>query len=118
MVKNELSDIKRMADLLKSGAKMLSESCPICNTPLFEFKDEVFCAKCNKPVAIVKGLKEEEKIKANQTLSLLEQNLLKKIWEANITLQKENDFEKLFNLTEMISNWLTILEKIKRIKTE
>lgn len=118
MVKNKLNEIKRMADLLKSGAIMLSESCPVCSTPLFEFKGEVFCAKCNKPVAIVKGLKEEEKLRVNQALSLLEQNLIKKIWEANIALKEENAPEKLSRLTEMISNWLTILEKIKRIKSE
>jgi UPF0148 protein len=118
MVKNRLSEIKRMADLLKSGAVMLSESCPVCNTPLFKFKGEIFCAKCDKPVAIVKGPKDEEALKANQTLTLLEQNLLKKIWEANIALQDENDPEKLLNLTEIISNWLSILEKIKKIKSE
>lgn len=111
-----MSDIKRMADLLKSGAAMLPESCPVCGSPLFKFKGEVFCAKCEKPVAIIKGPEEETKLKIDQTLSFVEQNLLKKIWEANVAIEREEDPEKLSYLTRMIHDWLAILEKIRKMK--
>ena len=43
-----------MADILKSGHKMLSLSCPICNNPLFQNKSgTTFCAICNREVLLV-----------------------------------------------------------------
>src|SRR5207245_187669 len=48
-------DVKRMADLLKSGATMLSDVCPECGNPLFRVKGDIFCAKCNKPVVYARA---------------------------------------------------------------
>ncbi|MBA7591117.1 hypothetical protein ES708_33268 [subsurface metagenome] len=42
-------DAKKMADLLRTGHKMLNLSCPICNNPIFQNKEGVsFCAICNR----------------------------------------------------------------------
>ena len=58
-------DAKIMADLLKTGHKMLSLSCPICNNPIFQKKNGTnFCSICNRKVVLVENstkLKNEEK---------------------------------------------------------
>lgn len=40
--------IKRMADLLRRGATMLAEACPICGAPLLKVGDDIYCASCDK----------------------------------------------------------------------
>ncbi len=35
-----------MADIMLKGGKMLNESCPNCNAPLFQQEGRTFCAKC------------------------------------------------------------------------
>ncbi len=110
------TEVRRMAELLKSGAKMLSEACPQCNSPLFQVKDEIFCAKCEKPVIKLKPTDEESKLIGTRVLDMVEQTILMKIQETNalIKLEKEND--KLINLESLLSKWLEALEKIKRLK--
>ncbi len=47
--------IKRMADFLRQGAKMLNINCPECNNPLFKLKNsEIFCPSCQKKVVTEK----------------------------------------------------------------
>ena len=42
---------KRMGQLLRKGAALLSTACPKCNTPLLRLKDgTMYCAKCDKQV--------------------------------------------------------------------
>ncbi|TFF97091.1 MAG: hypothetical protein EU547_05275 [Promethearchaeota archaeon] len=47
-------NVKKMAELLRSGNTMLNKSCPVCNTPIFRNqKGELFCPSCNRKVFIV-----------------------------------------------------------------
>ena len=46
-------ELKRLSDLLKSGATMLSEACPDCHIPLYKKDDRIFCPKCNKSISRV-----------------------------------------------------------------
>ncbi|MFW9934855.1 MAG: Sjogren's syndrome/scleroderma autoantigen 1 family protein [Candidatus Thorarchaeota archaeon] len=42
---------KRMGQLLRKGAALLSTACPKCNTPLLRLKDgAMYCVKCDKEV--------------------------------------------------------------------
>ncbi len=110
------SDVKYMAELLKSGAKMLSESCPQCSSPLFRVKDEIFCAKCKKSVVKSKPTDEENKLVYSSVLEGVEQTILKKIQEIESLIKLEKEFDKLKILENMLSNWLDALEKINKIK--
>lgn len=47
-MKESDKELKDMAALLLAGAKMLSKHCPKCRGPLFEFRGNVFCPRCNK----------------------------------------------------------------------
>ncbi len=109
-------ELKRIADLLKSGAAMLSEACPECHTPLFRKDDQIFCPKCNKPVVIIRSPEEEEKFTASITLTNLERTILQRLDEANTALKVGGEHKETLRIGSAISLWLTILEKLRRLR--
>jgi len=113
---DEKRQLKRMADLLKSGATMLSDHCPECSSPLFKIHDEVWCPNCNKRVIIVK---EGEPIPDLVGLTLLDdvkRIVLAKLQENTQQIKNERDPAKLQELGNLISTWLEVLERLKRIQ--
>ncbi|MEM2896422.1 MAG: Sjogren's syndrome/scleroderma autoantigen 1 family protein [Candidatus Bathyarchaeia archaeon] len=110
------NQVKRMAELLKSGATMLSELCPECGNPLFKIKDEIFCVKCNKPVVIVKATESEVKALAPMILAGIEQTILSKIKEIDSMIKEEKDLNKMAQLGSVLSGWLTALERVKKMR--
>lgn len=49
-------NVRKMADLLRSGNKMLNKSCPECNSPIFQDKEgNLFCPTCNRQIVIMEG---------------------------------------------------------------
>ncbi len=55
-------DIKRMSELLKSGATMLADTCPVCGSPLFRLRDgSVICPHCQKKVVYLKEGENEDR---------------------------------------------------------
>ena len=109
-------DVKRMADLLKSGATMLSDICPECGSPLFRIKGEVFCAKCNKPVVYAKATGPQATVSPAHLLASLEQTIMGKLNEANEYLKKEKEPEKLVAYSNLLFGWLSTLEKLRAVK--
>ena len=109
-------DVKKMADLLKSGATMLSDTCPECGTPLFRKGKETFCAKCNKPVVIIQTSEDETRLKVDTILESSEQVLMGKIQEINSALKNETDPDKLVAYGNALSSWLTAIEKLRRLR--
>jgi len=106
-----------MAELLKSGATMLSESCPECTSPLFKVGSEIICAKCNKPVVIIKAT-EEGKVVGSRVLEDLEQTILSKINEINNAMGSESNAEKLALYGKALSTWLDALDKVRKLKPD
>jgi UPF0148 protein len=109
-------DVKKMAELLKSGATMLSETCPECGTPLFRRGKETFCAKCNKPVVIIQSSEDETRLKAETILETSEQTLMAKIQEINLALKNESDPDRLVAYGNALSSWLSAIEKLRRLR--
>jgi len=107
-----------MSELLKSGATMLSKTCPECGSPLFKVGKDIICAKCNKQVVIVKATQKEGKITEETVLSNVEQTVLSKIKEVNDAINSENDKEKLILNSQSLSIWLDILDKIRKLKRD
>ena len=106
--------VKIMAELLKSGATMLAETCPIkgCNLPLFKLRSgEVICPVHGK-VYLVKTDEEARRITEELTiktvLDKLEHNILKIIDEKI----ESNEFS-----TRDLIEYLEILERIYRVKS-
>src|SRR5205809_557159 len=109
-------DVKRMADLLKSGATMLSDVCPNCGSPLFKVKGEIFCAKCNKPVVHARATGPQATVSASMLLESVEQTVIGKISETNELLKLEKDPERLSAYSNLVFGWLSMLEKLTNLK--
>jgi UPF0148 protein len=107
-----------MSELLKSGATMLSKTCPECGSPLFKVGKDIICAKCNKQVVIVKATQKEDKITEEAVLGNVEQTVLSKIKEVNDAINSENDKEKLILNSQTLSIWLDILDKIRKLRRD
>lgn len=105
-------NIQDMAELLRKGARMLSESCPICATPIFQLKTgDLFCSKCNKPVKI---LSKDEDIEQATTEASLESTLLKKLALMQVLLDVEENPVNVKELTETISVLFDMITKLKK----
>ncbi|MEM3993709.1 MAG: Sjogren's syndrome/scleroderma autoantigen 1 family protein [Desulfurococcaceae archaeon] len=106
--------IKIMAELLKSGAVMLAEICPVegCNLPLFKLKSgEIVCPVHGK-IHVVKTDEEAREVYSmtymSHVLDRLESLALRTI-------------ESLSNIpdadpTDLIK-WLEVVERIQRLKS-
>ena len=108
--------IKRMADLLKSGATMLFEHCPQCGSPLFKLQDEVRCPKCDKRVVIVKAGEKVPDVSKSDLLSDVEDTVLSNLQEVSNLVREEKDVSKLVALGNLLSIWLDVLEKVRKIQ--
>jgi len=111
------AEVKRMADLLRSGATMLQETCPVCATPLFRLGKDTFCPKCNRPVAIVKSAEEEVRLASQQVLDNLEQVTLQKIAELQPAIKNEHGLAPLRELGEALKTYLSALEQIRKLRS-
>ena len=114
----EGKQIKRMADALKSGGAMLQDLCPECNSPLFKIKDEVWCMNCNKRVIIVKEGEPAPNLTDMTVLSDIERIVLTKLYENSQQIKNEADPTKLKELGSLLSNWLEVLERLKRLQKQ
>jgi UPF0148 protein len=111
-------EVKKMAELLKSGATMLSETCPECGTPLFRKGKETFCPKCNKTVVIIQSAQQETRLMADRVLENSEDILLAKIQEMNVAMKNESNPDKLIAYGNALSTWLGAIEKLRRLRNQ
>jgi uncharacterized Zn finger protein (UPF0148 family) len=118
---------KIMADLLKAGHKMLSLSCPVCNNPIFQYKNgDTFCPICNRKVVLVDDLpkiKEEEKkpnlaypTEIEDIKNIILPALTDKLQWVAQKLEKESQLSAINEILELISKILGLVEKIKNFK--
>jgi UPF0148 protein len=115
--KIEEQTIKRMADLLRQGLTLTELACPACASPLFRLKSgELWCAKCEKKVIVVKDEAEMAKITSAAALENLENTLLAKIQEVQSKMQQETNVEELQKLGATLSGLLESLEKIRKTR--
>jgi len=85
-------DIKKMANLLRTGHTMLNQACPVCNNPIFRNSDGLtFCPVCNREVIIY-----ENAIQKN------ENNKGQKVDQNNIEINNENESKKKMIIKESI----------------
>jgi len=113
----EQQAVKKMADLLRQGATLTERACPVCASPLFQLKDkELWCAKCEKKVIIVKEGEEPTKVTRYVVLDTLEETILSKIQKIQTKMQHEENVEELQKLGNALAELLETLEKIRRTK--
>ncbi|MFX1377762.1 MAG: Sjogren's syndrome/scleroderma autoantigen 1 family protein [Promethearchaeota archaeon] len=123
-------NIKKMAELLRSGNTMLNIACPVCNNPIFRNKDgNKFCPTCNRTVLMVKDNSNEANVveKADiyqkkqenhlnnrkiESLNSLESVVFEKIEKITIKLSSETELSVIKSYTNILLNCLDILNKI------
>jgi len=109
--------IRRMADLLRQGQTLTELACPVCASPLFRLKSgELWCARCEKKVIVVKEVAELAKVTSALSLETLEATLMAKIQEIQEKMQHETDVEELQKLGSALSGLLENLEKVRKAK--
>jgi UPF0148 protein len=106
-----------MADMLRQGATLTELACPACASPLFRLRNgDLWCAKCEKKVIIVKEGEDPSKITGSIVLDKLEATLLAKVQEIQNRMQHEENMEELQKLGMVLSGMLENLEKIRKTK--
>lgn len=107
--------MKRMAQLLKDGAKMLDKNCPQCGSPLFQLKTgEIRCAKCDKRVVIVGENEPESPIVRTLLWEEVEGTLLAKLDYVNRRIQNEQDPEEIRRLVNTVAAILEVYDRLKK----
>ncbi|MDI9619600.1 MAG: Sjogren's syndrome/scleroderma autoantigen 1 family protein [Candidatus Nezhaarchaeota archaeon] len=109
--------MKRMVDLLRSGAAMLADVCPLCSSPLFRLRSgDVYCPGCSKRVIFVKEGEDASKLSQLQAISELSSTVSQKIMELTTMAKHESDSERLYELGRCILTWLEVFERVKRFR--
>lgn len=117
MSKKDAKDLQTMVNLLKQGATLTEFSCPACASPLFKLTTgELWCAKCQKRVIMVKEGETTTEATRPILLSSLESTVLTKIQDLEKKLKEETDPAQLEKLTTTLTSLLENLEKIRKMK--
>jgi len=113
----EEQDVKRMADLLRQGSTLTELACPACASPVFRLRNgDLWCAKCEKKVVVIKEGEEPSKATSPMVLDTLEATIMAKVQELQNRMQQEKNMEELEKLGKVLSELLENLEKIRKIK--
>ncbi len=105
--------IRKMADLLRSGATMLAEHCPKCGLPLFRLRSGEVVCPIHGRVYIARTEAEVTKATVEGVLEQLERLLVEKIGRGIGELREASftDEEK----PRALIVWLEALERVERL---
>ncbi len=113
--------VKKMAQLIRAGARLTSYSCPACGTPLLQLKTgEYYCAKCDKQVVIVRSEEEEAQVTMKFGLAEVRDIVFQKILMLGKELGKItiSELESLQDITRSLLLLLEAFEKLNKIIRE
>lgn len=106
--------MKKMADLMKSGAVMLAEKCPVegCHYPLFRLKSGETLCPVHGRVYVVKTDEEaisvKREVSLRNVLDLLEERVIEELYR----LSKE-----LKDSVQLVIYYLEVLERIRKLRS-
>ncbi len=111
------NDIQHMAEMLKQGATLTELACPACASPLFRFKSgELWCAKCEKRVIVVKEGETAEEVTSQTHLAALEATVLAKIQTIEKRIREEENVDELQKLNAVLKSLLDNLKTLRKMK--
>ena len=111
--RNEI--VRKMAELMRSGATMLDKSCPLCGAPLFKLRSGEIICPIHGPVRIVKSESEAVEILADAVLDELEDFAARRIHEILTSLKSGNSSNEEYSLRTLML-WLRVLKYARVIK--
>ena len=105
--------VKKMADLLRSGAAMLAERCPLCGLPLFRLKSGEVVCPIHGRVYIVRDETEYVQVTVQGVLEQLEKVVAERLggMVSRLSSGASVSGEELATLVK----WLEVLERVERI---
>ncbi len=108
--------VKKMAELLKLGAIMLPQKCPVknCNLPLFRLRSGEIQCPVHGRVYLVRSDEEAKQVLSKASLMQVLDSLEKRVIEI---LSKSGSNMISVDYREIIG-WLEVLERIIRIRKE
>lgn len=112
--RNERS--RKLAEALLKGWKMLPDTCPICDSPLFETPSgEVLCVVCGTKVILVESDEEakleEHRLALDKMLGDLVRYLERELYEAGETLD-EGSLKRINMLLDAIRKTIIIRKNL------
>lgn len=108
--------VRKMAELMRSGATMLDKSCPLCGAPLFRLRSgEIICPN-HGPVRIVKSESEAIEILADAVLDELEDFAARRIHDILVALKSRDSSNEEYSLRTLML-WLRVLRYTRIIKS-
>jgi uncharacterized Zn finger protein (UPF0148 family) len=115
------NNIKKMANMLQSGATMLDDYCPKCNNILFRLKDQrIFCPVCELEV---KKIKEGEpsvnynvKNQEMNSFSDLHNFYVQLFEKLTSELNNVKDLVLIEKYLDLLNKTLDIIKKLRELK--
>jgi len=109
--------VRKMAELLKSGATMLERVCPSCEVPLFRLKSgDIICPKCGQRFIIVSSDEEEFRVYGDLVIREVERAAIAKLSELSAALAGVNNTRELKDIVEAMRGLLGVVESSRRIR--
>ncbi len=106
--------IKKMSELLRSGAVMLDQACPLCGTPLFKLKSGETVCPVHGTVRVVRSESEAVSVTTSAVLDELEKFIAHRIFQTLSRIKTLEDID--VSDVELLNRLLDALERIRRIK--
>lgn len=104
--------IKRMADLLRRGATMLAEACPICGAPLLRVDEDIYCASCDKRFITQQETKATRTTPVKTSLPRLRTAIVSKLEHLGARVNDLTNLDELEKTIKIIIQFLKALEMI------
>lgn len=109
-------DVQRMSQALKSGAKLTPEICPVCSSPIFEMRGELWYLKCNKKVVKVRENSEAVSAVLPYTLNNLSAVVVEKLEQLSGLLSSLTEPSDIKNVADTLSALLGVLSQSESLK--
>jgi|ECHhosMinimDraft_1075155.scaffolds.fasta_scaffold00334_10 UPF0148 protein len=107
--------IKKAADLLRQGATMLGDSCPVCGMPLFKLKSgEVVCPQHGR-VYVVKDEEEERRVRRRAELIEAQDLLITNAFRLVKKLEREPEEAEVL---VQVLRYFEAIERVSRLLRE
>ena len=95
-------------ELIKRGAVMMKEPCPVCNGVQVRYRDKVYCTN-HEDLSPALNVAE---VTVGDVLGSLRGIALTKLRRAALTLDKEEDLGKQAELISLILNYMALLKEM------
>jgi UPF0148 protein len=100
---------KTTVELMRRGAVMIKEPCPVCNGVQLRYKGRVYCTNHDDLTLALQA----KEILFPDVAEDLKNLLLVKLKESMSLLENERDFEKLDRLVSLMTRYVELLRKLE-----